>query len=164
MNRLFLSAFAVALPAFTIGVGRHSDAASIRGGWRTVEVTIPGPNGRTYTNIQPNLTIVTARHYSRVEVHAENPRPILADVGNATADDLRATWGPFVAEAGTYEVTGGNVIIMRPIVAKNPAAMARGAYSTYSYKVAGDTLWVTAQSTEKGPVVDQVKIKAVRVE
>ena len=162
MQRLFLSAFAVALPAFTIGVGGHAEPASIRGGWRTVEVTVPGPNGRTITNSQPNLMVVTAKHYSRVEIHADDPRPILTDVGKATADDLRAAWGPFFAEAGTYDVTG-NLITMRPIVAKNPDAMVRGAYRTYTFKLAGDTIWVTAQGSEKGPV-DQVKIKAVRVE
>ena len=162
MQRLFLSVFAVALPAFTIGVRGHTEPASIQGGWRTVEVTVPGPNGRTFTNTQPNLTIVTAKHYSRVEIHAEGPRPILADADKATADDLRAAWGPFFAEAGTYEVAG-TLMTMRPIVAKNPAAMVRGAYRTYTFKLAGDTIWVTAQGSEKGPV-DQVKIKAVRVE
>ena len=44
-----------------------------------------------------------------------------------------------------YEVTAGNLITMRPIVAKNPATMAPGAFVTYSYKLAGDTLWVTFQ-------------------
>ena len=48
----------------------------------------------------------------------------------ATADELRAAWGPFVGEAGTYEVTTGNVITMRPIAAKNPAAMVPGAFIT----------------------------------
>ena len=163
MQRLVLSAFAVALPAFTIGVRGHTAPGSIQGGWRTVEVTVPGPNGRTIANTQPNLIILTAKHYSRVEIHTETPRPILADVGKATADDLRAAWGPFVAEAGTYEVTGGDLITMRPIVAKNPAAMVRGAYRTYTYKLAGDTLLITARGSETGPV-EQLKIKAVRVE
>ena len=35
---------------------------------------------------------------------AERPRPVLADAAKADADELRATWGPFVAEAGTYEL------------------------------------------------------------
>jgi hypothetical protein len=126
-----------------------------------VEVTVPGPG--TITNLQPNLTILTAKHYSRVEVHTDNPRPILTDVEKASADELRAAWGPFVAEAGTYEVSG-DVITMRPIVAKNPASMAHGAYSTYTYKLSGDTVWVTAKSTDKGPVTNPVKIKAIRVE
>ena len=137
---------------------------SLQGVWQTVEVTFTGPGARTITIPEPraNLLIVTGKHYSRVEIHAEGPRPILADADKATADDLRAAWGPFFAEAGTYEVAG-NLMTMRPIVAKNPAAMVRGAYRTYTFKLAGDTIWVTAQGSEKGPV-DQVKIKAVRVE
>lgn len=162
MNRLFLSTLILALPALTIGVAGPSKPAPVQGGWRTVEVTVPGPNGRTFTNTQPNLTIFTAKHYSRTEVHADNPRPILSDVGHATADELRAAWGPFVAEAGSYEVTAGNIITMRPVVAKNPAT-ADGAYTTYSLTQVGDTIWVTAQANEKG-TIPPVKIKAVRVE
>ena len=99
-----------------------------------MEVTITGPGARTITipEPRPNLMIVSGRHYCRVEVQAEQPRPALADAAKASADELRAVWGPFVGEAGTYEVTGGNVITMRPIAAKNPAAMAPGAFITYS--------------------------------
>ena len=61
-------------------------------------------------------------------------------------------WGPFVGEAGTYEITGGNLITMRPIAAKNPAAMAPGAFIAYSYKLDGDTLWVTQQRNQNGPI------------
>lgn len=63
----------------------------------------------------------------------------------ASADELRAVWGPFGGEAGTYEVTNGNQITMRPITAKNPAAT--GALITYSYRLDGDTLWLTQQRT-----------------
>ena len=158
-----LSATGVALPLLTLGFTRPPEAPSIRGVWRTVEVTMIGPNGRTITNVQPNQIVMTATHYNRVEIHAEGPRPILDDVAKATADDLRATWGPVVAEAGTYEVSG-NVITMRPAVAKNPAAMVRGAYRTYTFRLAGDTVWIIPERTEKGPVADALKIKAVRVE
>jgi hypothetical protein len=163
MKPLLLSALTLALPALAIGVPSPSVSPSIRGAWQAVEVTMPGPGGRTIRNVQPNLTIITAKHYSRVEVHADTPRPTLTDVATASADDLRAAWGPFVAEAGTYEVSG-NSLTMRPIVAKNPAAMDHGAYTTYSYKVAGDTLWVTYVSTDKGPVTNPPTIKAIRVE
>jgi hypothetical protein len=162
MKRLFFSAFTL-VPALTLGVASPSVSGSIQGTWRVVEVTVTGPGARTITNVKRNLMIITTKHYSRVEEHSDNPRPILTDVATATADELRATWGPFVAEAGTYEVSG-NVITMRPIVAKNPAAMAQGAYSTYAYKLAGDTLWVTAQGTDKGPVSNPVKVRAFRVE
>jgi hypothetical protein len=137
----------------------------LEGVWQTVEVTMTGPGARTIVirEPRPNLLIVAASHYSRVEVHAEQPRPMLPDPAKATADELRAVWGPFVAEAGTYEVTG-NVITMRPIAARNPAAMVPGAFSTYLYRLDGDALWVTQQRNQDGPFVNPITIKAVRVE
>jgi len=162
MQRLYLMAIAPAL--FAIASSFPHKPGSIQGTWQTVEVTLRGPTGaRAVTNLQPNLMIVTGKHYSRVEIHAEGPRPVVADVGHASADELRALWGPFIAEAGTYDVKD-NVITMRPIVSKNPAEMRGGTFSTYSFRAVGDTIWVTPKSTEKGPVNDAPTIKAVRVE
>jgi len=143
-----------------------SKHASIQGVWQAVEVTIMGPGARTIAipEPRPNLTIITARHYSRVEDQSERPRPIPADVTKANADELRAVWGPFVGEAGTYEVTGGSVITMRPIVSKNPAVMGPGTSITYSYKLEGDTMWVTQQRNQNGPFTNPATIKVVRVE
>jgi len=139
--------------------------ASIQGVWRAVEVTLTGPAARTiaFTD-RPNLTIFTARHYSRIEVQADGPRPIPADVAKASADELRAVWGPFVAEGGTYEVTNGNLLTVRPIAAKNPAVMGPGVFITYSYKLEGDTIWVTQQRNQNGPFPNPVTFKSVRVE
>jgi len=150
----------------SIDVAAQSKRGSLQGVWQTVEVTVTGPGARTIKipEPRPNLVIVTAKYYSRVEDHSDRPRPIIADVAKATADELRAVWDPFVGEAGTYEVTDGNVITMRPLVAKNPAAMAPGAFITYSYKLDGDTLWVTLQKNQNGPIVNPVTVKTVRVE
>ena len=138
--------------------------ASIQGVWRIEQATVTGPQARTiaFTG-RPNLTIITAKHYSRVEVQADGPRPIPADVARATADELRAAWGPFVAEAGTYEVTG-DYITMRPIASKNPAVMGPGVFITYAYTLNGDALSVTQQRNEKAPFANPVTFKLVRVE
>jgi hypothetical protein len=165
VKKLFVALFGVALLTGTDLAGQ-SKRGSLQGVWQVVEVTITGPGARTITipEPRPNLTIVTAKHYCRVEVQAEGPRPILADPTKASADELRAVWGPFAGEAGTYEVSAGNVIAMRPIVARNPAAMAPGAFMTYSYKLDGDTVWVTSQKNQNGAIVNPVTVKAVRVE
>ena len=143
-----------------------SKRGSIQGVWQAVEVTITGSGARTITipEPRPNLTIVTAKYYSRVEDQSERPRPIPADVTKASADELRAAWGPFVGEAGTYEVTSDSQITMRPIAAKNPAAMGPGAFITYSYKLDGNTMWVTQQRSQNGPFANPVTVKVVRVE
>ena len=98
--------------------------AALQGVWRTLEVVVPGAAGRTFRP-EATLAIFHGRHYSRVEVHAEQPRPLLADPATASADQLRAVWGPFVGEAGTFEVSGSNVDHDAGDVAKNPAAMTR---------------------------------------
>jgi hypothetical protein len=143
-----------------------SKPKSIQGVWQAVEVTITGPGARTIAipEPRPNLTIITARHYSRVEDQSERPRPIPADVTKASADELRAVWGPFVGEAGTYEVTTDNRMTMRPIAAKNPAVMGAGVFITYSYKLDGNTMWVTQQRNQNGPFANPVTVKVVRVE
>jgi hypothetical protein len=96
-------------------------------------------------------------------VEAEGPRPVIADVTKATADELRAAWGPFAAEAGTYEIAG-NLITLHPVAAKNAAGMAPGAFTTWSYRLDGSTLWVTAERNQNGPIANPVTVKSVRVE
>jgi hypothetical protein len=164
MKRLLFAAISLGLVA-NHGITAQSTRESVQGVWRVVEATITGPGARTIAFAdRPNLTIITARHYSRVEVQADGPRPILADVAKASADELRAAWGPFVSEAGTYEVTPGNLITMRPIASKNPAVMGPGVFITYAYKLDGDTLSLTQQRNQNGPFPNPFAFKLVRAE
>jgi hypothetical protein len=142
-----------------------STQQSIQGVWQAVEITTTGPGARTITIREPraNLTIITARHYSRIEDQAEKPRSVLADPAKASADELRAVWGPFVGEAGTYELTG-DLITMRPIVSKNPAVMGPGVFLAYSLRRDGDTMWVTQQRNQNGPFANPFTIKLLRIE
>ena len=163
MKRLLCAALIAGLLS-SQGTAQQSMPKSIEGVWRVVEAAITGPGARTIAFAErPNLTIITARHYSRVEVQADGPRPILADVAKASADDLRAVWGPFVGEAGTYEVTPG-LLTMRPIASKNPAVMGPGVFITYSYKLDGDTLSLTQQRNQNGPFANPFTLKLVRLE
>ena len=75
----------------------------------------------------------------------------LADQATASADQLRAVWGPFVGEAGTFELSGNNTITMQATVAKNPAAMKPGAESVFTYRREGDLLILTQLRTPAGP-------------
>jgi hypothetical protein len=134
----------------------------LEGVWRTVEVVIPS-SAQTFKP-GATLAIFHGRHYSRVEVHAEGPRPALKDPAAASASELRAVWGPFVGEAGTFELSGTNVVTMQAIVAKNPAAMINGATSVYTYRRDGDTLTLTQVRSHLGPSPAPVIIKLVRVE
>ena len=164
MKKLLLAALTAGLLT-SAGHAAQSTRASIQGVWRIVEATITGPGARTIAfGERPNLTMFTAKHYSRVEVQSDAPRPVLADVAKATADELRTVWGPFVAEAGTYEVTPDGLVTMRPIASKNPAIMGPGVFLTYSYKVDGNTLSLTQQRNQNGPFPNPFTLKLVRVE
>src|SRR5678815_6016468 len=80
------------------GIAGEPKSPSLQGVWQAVEVTIPGPVKRTITvpEPRPNLTMITARHYSRMQVEGDGAaRPAVADVTKASADDLRAAWGSF---------------------------------------------------------------------
>ena len=148
------------------GIAAQSKRESIQGVWQVVEVTMTGPGARRIAirEPRPNLTILTARHYSRVEVQADKPRPILADAAKASADELRAAWGPFVSEAGTYDVAAGSLITMRPIASKNPAVMGPGVFITYAYRLEGDTLSLTQLRNQNGPFPNPFTLRLTRVE
>jgi hypothetical protein len=137
--------------------------AAFQGVWRTVEVVVATPTPQRFRP-EATLAIFHGRHYSRVEVHAERPRSALKDVRAASADELRAVWGPFVGEAGTFELSGNNVVTMQAMVAKNPAAMTNGATSVFTYQRNGDTLILTQVRSPSGQSAIPVTITLVRVE
>jgi hypothetical protein len=164
VQKLFLAAVGAALLAGQ-SAATQSTPRSLQGVWRVEEATITGPAPRTIPfRERPNLTIITARHYSRVEIQADRPRPALADAAKASADELRAVWGPVVSEAGTYELTEDGLITMRPIASKNPAVMGPGVFITYAYRLDGDTLSLTQRRNQNGPFVNPFTLKLMRVE
>jgi hypothetical protein len=117
---------------------------SLQGAWRVTEQTPAGQNAQTNRNPQPGLLIFTGKYYSSMSVNSAQPRPdVPADQAQITPAQALATYGPFTANSGTYEVSG-NTLTTHPLVAKNPAAM-RGPL-TYSFKVDGNTLTLTTTS------------------
>ena len=163
MCRILNSILAVTAAGGLSGAAIALRAPSIDGVWQAVEVTTSGPGARTIKPLQPNLSIITAKHYSHIDIHADGPRPVLSDAENASAYDLRRAWGPVVAEAGTYELSSES-FVTRPVVSKNPAAMTAGSFTSYAFRVAGDSLWLTPQRDSRGAVKNPPTIKLVRVE
>ena len=90
--------------------------------------------------------------------------PTLDNPAVASADQLRAVWGPFFGEAGTFDVSGDNLVTMQATVAKNPAAMANGAASVYTYEVKADTLTLTQVRMPSGASAAPVRVTLTRVE
>jgi len=67
---------------------------------------------------QAALCLFTPTGYSMVL--AATDRPDIADMSKATADELRAIWGPLLANAGTYEVSG-DLIMIHPLLPSFPS-------------------------------------------
>jgi Lipocalin-like domain len=106
--------------------------------------------------------IFAGKHYSMM--FAATDRPQIDDTSKATADELRAMWGPMTANAGTYEVSG-NLVTIRPIVAKIPVVMKPGANEVYAFRVEGNTLSLTQQQNARGVTVQNAATtRLMRVE
>jgi hypothetical protein len=165
MKRILITLFGLLLLVPRTDLGAQSAAGQLQGVWQTIEIAIAGANPRTIAvpPRAPFFTIFTAKHYSRTEVQSQAPRQNILDVAAATADELRAVWGPVVAEAGTYEVSG-NTITMHPLASKSPAAMAPGAFIVSTFRIAGDTLWIAQQRNQAGPYPSPVTFTLTRIE
>ena len=83
MCRILNSILAVTAAGGVSGAAIASRAPSIDGVWQAVEVTTTGPGARTITPLQPNLAIITRKHYSHIDIHADGPRPPLSDAEKA---------------------------------------------------------------------------------
>ena len=144
---------------------KKSADGGIQGVWKVTERETKGPNARINKSPQPNLYIFTRGHYSIISVTGDKPRPNQPqDLTKATAAELMASWNPFIAQAGTYEVKGGN-ITLRPLVAKNPTAMAPGsATATFSFKIDGKTMTLIPQAVTQDPNLNLVSQRLTRLE
>lgn len=111
---------------------------------------------------QAALYLFTPTRYSMIL--AATNRPDIADTSKATADELRAIWGPLLANAGTYEVSG-DLITIHPLVAKIPVVMKPGANEVYQFRIEGKTLTLRQVRNARGVAVDSAPtLKFVRVE
>ena len=151
--------------AVGVSIGGQTKPHSLQGAWKVVQVTTTGADARTISSPQPGLYLFTAKHYAVVAVQGDQPRPNIppGEADKATAEQLRATWGPFTANAGTYELSG-ETLITKPMVAKNPGIMQGGSGLTFSVKLEGDSVTVVTKTGPNGPVQNPTTVKLTRVE
>ena len=132
----------------------------VYGVWQVVEQTI---DGRTFSGatIGTGFHIYTPKYFAVVRESGTPPRPVLANADTATAAQLLAAWGPFVAQIGTYEMAG-DLVTERVLVAKEVANMLlNGAGVVRRYRLEGNTLTIEP-SREAG--ARQITLKLIRVE
>lgn len=144
---------------------------SIQGVWRVIEVTTTGPDGFHNREPQPGLFIFTRRHYSIIRDGSREVRPTVTDPNNITAAEALAIFGPLMAQSGSYEVTD-TTLKVTPMVAKVPPPNGRyGGSNSWTFKVGGDTLWLTQLDDLKerlaglgGKTPNPMTLRLIRVE
>jgi len=150
------TAIALAIAVFFIRAHILVSSASngpLEGAWQVMDV-----GGMPVAG----LYIFTGAHYSMM--FATKDRPQIDDTNKATADELRAMWGPMAANAGTYEVSG-NLVTIKPTVAKIPIVMKEGANEVYAFRIEGNILSFTQQRNARGVAVQNANtIRLMRVE
>jgi hypothetical protein len=141
-----------------IRVGRRI-STPLEGVWRHLE----GRNADgSLIAISPGYYLFVDGHFALVRVNVTEPRPALPPAGTGTVEQLNAVYGPFAAQAGTYEVSG-QTLTQRFLVTKNPAQMTGASFVTVSFRLRGDTLWTTNTANQDGPLTNQPTGKYLRV-
>jgi len=108
------------------------------------------------------LYFFTPTHYSMMA--AVKDRADIVDTSKATADELRAMWGPMLANTGTYD-TSGDLMTIHPIAAKFPVVMKPGGNEIYRFHIEGNTMTLQQVRNARGVEVQSgVVRKFVRVE
>ena len=105
----------------------------------------------------------TAKHFSQVIDTAAKARPKtpIKPGTQPPPETMWSAWGPFVANAGTYELSG-TTLTMRLTVAKIPEFQGGVARSTV--KLEGNNLVTTQVELPNGKVAHPTTVKWVRVE
>jgi hypothetical protein len=158
-------AAAVASFALAMSPSAQSQPSSLEGTWQVTEVTTTGPNAATTKKPQPGMYMFTGKHYSILTSQGDQPRPEIAGskVATATADELRAAWGSFTANAGTYELSG-DTLTLRVLIAKNQGFAKSGNFRTFSVKRDGKTLTLVSKASDAGPSTNPGTVKLTRLD
>ncbi len=161
MRTMWIGSMVVALILASTRI-ESQPAIRLTGVWKVAEIVSPA--GVRQSSPQPTMYLFTSRYYSHVSVTSPTPRP------NHTGPNLTETqrlemWEPFSATAGTYEVRG-NEFTIRPIVAKNPAFMEPGSFTTFELVAEGNDIWIRASVGPGGPIPQAAanRVRLVRLE
>ena len=140
-----LRTMSISLVGLCLATTVHAQG-SLKGVWEVQERTeLEGDESTTISDPQPSLYLFTDRYYAIMFIPGTEPRPDLMVVQQqlrqASGEDLVAAFNTFVANAGTYEVSGSR-LTRNIVVARIPGAM--GVTADWEYEVGGDTLTITA--------------------
>ncbi len=139
-------------------------AQEVAGAWRLDEWTAPGAlDAKTARFSNPNIYLFTKGHFSIIRVEGDKPRSTDPWM-SMTQDQLIDTYiKQFTASGGTYEMKG-NTLTLKTTIAKNPAFMARANWISYTVKLNGQTMTLTATATNEGPIKNPQVMKLTRLD
>jgi hypothetical protein len=149
------------LVGLTAWVNAQSKPSPVEGAWSIQSVSFAKPPA-DLPNKPTGFILFVGNHYSTQYV-TDSSRPNFGEGGEAkaTADQLRAIWGPFTSNAGTFTVSG-NTLRLVPMVAKNPGFMVPGLWNELTLTLNGDTLVLTSIRNNNGPAANPQTIRWVR--
>ncbi len=155
MHRSLLPVLAVVI---FMPLTAQAQSSALQGAWTITEVSFStADTSWTEANPQPGLYISLEPHYSTLIVQGSEPRDLFSD--DPTDAEFLAAFLPFVANSGTYEVSG-TTLTVRPLVALHPNSMSNNSY-TYTYRVEGDTLRLTL-SAQWAPEEGEIRYTLAR--
>ena len=126
-------------------------AQDVAGAWRLDEATMPGRDGKTAKFTNPNIYLFTKGHFSIIRIEGDKPRSTDSWTAMTPEQVIDTYVKQFTASGGTYDIKG-NTLTMKTTIAKNPAFMARANWISYTVKVSGQTMTLTAAATNEGPI------------
>src|ERR671913_2177713 len=87
-----------------LAVSAQPGRSPVEGVWEVRDITSAKPPAKP--PMPTGLVIFSGNHYSITFV-ANTGRPSMAqgEIAKATAEQLRAAWGPITAQAGTFQVS-----------------------------------------------------------
>lgn len=138
-------------------------AQKVAGAWRLDEATMSGPEGKTAKFSNPNIYLFTKGHFSIIRVEGDKPRSTESWT-KMTPDQVIDTYiKQFTASGGTYEFKG-DTLTMKTTIAKNPNIMTRGDWISFTVKVNGQTMTLTATATNEGPIKNPQILRLTRLD
>jgi len=119
----------------------------LNGAWSVVETSGHTAAGDWESDpVQPSLFIFMDGYYSVMYVSGSEARPLMADDAtreNITEEQVRSVFMSFVANSGTYEISGSTVTT-KPMVALWPNFMEGGSRE-YQHAIENGMLVLTAE-------------------
>jgi hypothetical protein len=145
----------------SVWVGAQSNRSVVEGAWVLQDLSYAKPP-TVRLNKPIGLVVFTGNHYSQVILRDSGTRPEVGPEGaTATVEQLRAAWGPLVAQAGTFQISG-NTLTVRPSVAKGMTVMTQGSFSEQTFTLKGDTLVLVSTRNQAGPSTNPQTMRLTR--